>query len=109
MEVYKKWLKSVEEQDLLDELNAVSGDEKAIEDRFYKELTFGTGGLRGVIGAGTNRMNAYTVGRATLGLAEYMLKTGAEKSVVVAYDSRFKSREFALRIADILSSKGILT
>ena len=78
MEVYKKWLKSVEEQDLLYELNAVSGDEKAIEDRFYKELTFGTGGLRGVIGAGTNRMNAYTVGRATLGLAEYMLKTGAE-------------------------------
>ncbi len=109
MEVYKKWLESVEEQDLLDELNAVLGDEKAIEDRFYKELTFGTGGLRGVIGAGTNRMNAYTVGRATLGLAEYMLKTGAEKSVVVAYDSRFKSREFAFRIADILSSKGILT
>ncbi len=107
MEIYQKWLAEVEEQDLLDELNAISGNDKEIEDRFYKELTFGTGGLRGVIGAGTNRMNAYTVGRATLGLAEYMLKTGAKKSVVVAYDSRFKSREFAFRIADILSSKGI--
>lgn len=107
MELYQEWLEKAEEQDVVEELRAIAGNEKEIEDRFYKELTFGTGGLRGVIGAGTNRMNAYTVGRATLGLAEYILKTGAKKSVVIAYDSRFKSREFAFRIADILSSKGI--
>lgn len=69
---------------------------RRIEDRFYKDLAFGTGGLRGVIGAGTNRMNIYTVRKATQGLANYILKQGgADKGVAIAYDSRYYSPEFA--------------
>ncbi|MDE6975437.1 MAG: phospho-sugar mutase, partial [Lachnospiraceae bacterium] len=79
-----------------EELRSIAGDEKEIEDRFYKELEFGTGGLRGVIGAGTNRMNTYTVRKATQGLANYIIKQGGEdKGVAIAYDSRRKSPEFA--------------
>lgn len=90
------------------ELAAISGDEKEIEDRFYKELEFGTGGLRGVIGAGTNRMNIYTVRKATQGLANYILKQGgADKGVAIAYDSRNMSPEFADEAACCLAANGI--
>ncbi|MBQ4071765.1 MAG: phospho-sugar mutase [Clostridia bacterium] len=102
------WLKNtVDNPEIYEELLAVRDNEAERQDRFYKELTFGTGGLRGVIGAGTNRMNVYTVGRATAGLADYMLTSGAKKSIVIAYDSRNKSREFAFRSAEIMSSMGI--
>ena len=109
MEEFKFWL----EDDYFDaetkaELAAISGDEKEIEDRFYKELEFGTGGLRGVIGAGTNRINIYTVRKATQGLANYILKQGTqEKGVAIAYDSRFMSPEFADEAALCLAANGI--
>ena len=102
----ERWLKNATDEEIRAELLSLS-DEKEIEDRFYKGLTFGTGGLRGVLGAGTNRMNVYTVGRATMGLADYLLATGG-KSIVIAYDSRNKSAEFARLSASILSSAGIL-
>ena len=83
-------------------------DEKEIEDRFYKDLEFGTGGLRGVIGAGSNRMNIYTVGKATQGFADYLRsKYGKEASVVIAHDSRNMSKEFAETAAAILSANEI--
>ena len=86
-------------------------DEKEIEDRFYKNLEFGTGGLRGVIGAGTNRINKYTIRRATYGLANYILnkcgEEGKQKGVVIAYDSRFKSEEFSTETAKTLAACGI--
>lgn len=90
----------------------IDEDAKEIEDRFYKDLSFGTGGLRGVMGAGTNRMNRYTVGRATLGLGHYLLSTFGQESigkqgVVIAYDTRHNSQEFAGVAADILSGLGI--
>ncbi|MBR0122001.1 MAG: phospho-sugar mutase [Clostridia bacterium] len=89
------------------ELSAIT-DEKEIEDRFYKDLEFGTGGLRGIMGAGANRMNRYTIGKATQGLADYLKATCAgEISASVAYDSRNNSREFALRTAGVLAANGI--
>lgn len=100
-----RWLENVGDEEIRAELLALS-DEKDIEDRFYKGLSFGTGGLRGILGAGTNRMNVYTVGRATMGLADYLLATGG-KSTVIAYDSRNKSKEFANLAASVLSSAGI--
>ncbi len=91
-----------------EELRSIAGDEKEIEDRFYKELEFGTGGLRGVIGAGTNRMNTYTVRKATQGLANYIIKQGGkDKGVAIAYDSRRKSPEFADEAALCLAANGI--
>ena len=90
------------------ELLAIRNDEKEVEDRFYKDLEFGTGGLRGVIGAGTNRMNIYTVRKATQGLANYIKKQGgADKGVAIAYDSRRKSPEFADEAALCLAANGI--
>ena len=103
---FERWLNNAEDGEVKDELLAIVGNEREIEDRFYKNLAFGTGGLRGVIGAGTNRMNIYTVGKATFGLAEYMLKSGG-KSIVIAYDSRNKSAEFARLAAEIMSARGI--
>ena len=95
------------DEDTKKELLAIRNDEKEIEDRFYKELEFGTGGLRGVIGAGTNRMNIYTVRKATQGLANYILKQGGkEKGVAIAYDSRRKSPEFADEAALCLAANG---
>lgn len=92
------------------ELAAIADDEKEIEDRFYRELEFGTGGLRGVIGAGTNRMNVYTIRKATQGLANYVLKqNGQDKGVAIAYDSRFMSPEFADEAALCLAANGIKT
>ena len=90
MDEYRFWREdSYFDQKTKDELAAIEGNEKEIEDRFYKELEFGTGGLRGVIGAGTNRMNIYTVRKATQGLANYIIKQGGEKKgVAIAYDSR---------------------
>ncbi len=91
-----------------EELRSVQGDEKEIEDRFYKDLAFGTGGLRGVIGAGTNRMNIYTVRKATQGLANYILKNGdPQKGVAISYDSRRMSPEFAKETALCLAANGI--
>ncbi len=91
-----------------EELLGIQGNEAEIEDRFYKELEFGTGGLRGVIGAGTNRMNIYTVRKATQGLANYILKQGGqEKGVAIAYDSRRMSPEFADEAALCLAANGI--
>ncbi|MCM1160258.1 MAG: phospho-sugar mutase [Roseburia sp.] len=91
-----------------EELLAIRNDEKEVEDRFYKELEFGTGGLRGVIGAGTNRMNFYTVRKATQGLANYIKKQGGcEKGAAIAYDSRRYSPEFAMEAALCLCANGI--
>ena len=103
---FERWLVKAENAEIKNELFSVQGNDKEIEDRFYKALSFGTGGLRGIIGAGTNRMNIYTVGKATFGLAEYLLATGGN-SIVIAYDSRNKSAEFARLSAEIMSYKGI--
>lgn len=112
-EQYENWLNSpVIDEASKAELLALHGNEREIEDRFYKNLEFGTGGLRGVIGAGTNRMNLYTVGKTTQGLANYILAEGSEtaaKGVVIAYDSRRMSREFAERAALVLNGNGIKT
>lgn len=106
---YQFWLENnYFDEETKQELRAVQNDEKEIEDRFYKDLEFGTGGLRGVIGAGTNRMNVYTVRKATQGLANYILKQGGEKrSVAIAYDSRRMSPEFADTAALCLAANGI--
>ena len=110
-ETYKFWLEDAYFDAVTkEELAAIAEDEKEIEDRFYRELEFGTGGLRGVIGAGTNRMNVYTVRKATQGLANYILKqNGADKGVAIAYDSRFMSPEFADEAALCLAANGIKT
>ncbi len=109
MDEFNFWLSDAYfDEDTKKELQAISNDEKEIEDRFYKELEFGTGGLRGVIGAGTNRMNIYTVRKATQGLANYIIKQGGkEKGVAIAYDSRRKSPEFADEAALCLAANGI--
>ncbi len=109
MDEYRFWCEdSYFDEETRAELLALKGNETEIEDRFYKELEFGTGGLRGVIGAGTNRMNIYTVRKATQGLANYILKQGGEKKgVAIAYDSRFMSPEFADEAALCLAANGI--
>lgn len=106
--LYDLWLSSATlDEDLIPELESVKGDEEAILDRFYKNLEFGTAGLRGVIGAGTNRMNVYTVNQATQGLADYLNEAFDEPSVAIAYDSRIKSKEFAESAAGVLAANGI--
>ena len=111
MKEYKRWCESAEfDEETKSELISIMGDEKEIEDRFYKELEFGTAGLRGVIGAGTNRMNKYTVGKATQGLANYIVEQGTqEKGVAISYDSRKMSKEFSEQTALILNANGIKT
>ena len=108
-EEYEFWLEdSYFDAKTKEELRTIATDEKEIEDRFYSELEFGTGGLRGVIGAGTNRMNVYTIRKATQGLANYILKQGgADKGVAIAYDSRFMSPEFAQEAALCMAANGI--
>ena len=110
-ELFDLWrARAVEDPDLLTELDGIRGDADAINDRFYRDLAFGTGGLRGVIGAGSNRMNIYTVGAATQGLANYLNKCFKDKgqiSVVVGHDCRNNSRKFAEISADIFSANGI--
>ena len=110
-EKYKEWLENpMFDEETKEELKKIKDNEKEIEDRFYKDLEFGTAGLRGVIGNGTNRMNIYTVTKATQGLANYILKQGTEnKGVVIAYDSRNKSPEFAQATALCLNANGIKT
>ncbi len=106
---YQEWMDHTDEQ-TQKELVAVAEDEKEIYDRFYRDLEFGTGGLRGVLGAGTNRMNIYTVRKATQGLANELLDSGEEvygKGVVIAHDSRNMSREFALECTKVLAANGI--
>ena len=109
LEEYKKWCESDEfDEATKQELLAIKDNEAEIEDRFYKELEFGTAGLRGVIGAGTNRMNKYTVGKATQGLANYIVEKGVQdKGVAISYDSRKMSKEFSLQTALILCANGI--
>ncbi len=108
-EQYDFWLEDAYfDEKTRQELKSIEGNEKEIEDRFYKELEFGTGGLRGVIGAGTNRLNIYTVRKATQGLANYIISQGGkEKGVAIAYDSRRMSPEFADEAALCLAANGI--
>lgn len=110
-EVYEAWCTDEYfDASVREELKAISGDEREIEDRFYRQLEFGTGGLRGVIGVGTNRMNIYTVRKATQGLANYIVSQGGqEKGVAIAYDSRRMSPEFAREAALCLNANGIRT
>ena len=111
MELYEKWCEDPDiDEATRQELLSIRGDDEEIKDRFYKSLDFGTAGLRGVIGAGTNRMNKYVVSKATQGLANYILKQGTEKKgVVISYDSRRMSREFSEYTALCLNANGIPT
>lgn len=111
MDVYKSWLDSAYIDDATkEELRRIQGNEKEIEDRFYKDLEFGTGGLRGVIGAGTNRLNIYTVRKATQGLANFIMsENGQNKGVAIAFDSRHMSPEFSKEAALCLNANGIKT
>ncbi len=108
---YEKWLNDpVISKEDKEELRKIKGNEKEIEDRFYKDLEFGTAGLRGVIGIGTNRMNRYTVTKATQGLASYIIeKNGQDRGVAIAYDSRRMSKEFSEQAALCLNANGIKT
>lgn len=108
-EVYRSWIEnSYYDKNTREELLAIKDNEKEIEDRFYRELEFGTGGMRGVIGAGTNRMNKYTIRKAAQGLANYLEKQGnADKGVAIAYDSRHCSDEFAMETALVMASNNI--
>ncbi len=108
MTEYERWLaQNLEDPDLTKELQSIRDNPAEINDRFYRDLEFGTGGLRGVIGAGTNRVNIYTVRKATQGLANYLNKQGAGASVAIAYDSRIKSDVFAKSAAEVLAANGI--
>lgn len=109
LENYEKWCSDTYfDEKTREELKALKGNDAEIEDRFYRQLEFGTGGLRGVIGAGTNRMNIYTVRQATQGLANYILsQNGQEKGVAIAFDSRIMSPEFAKEAALCLNANGI--
>ena len=113
MEIYRQWLTDfADDKQTVAELEAIAGDEKEIEDRFYTELSFGTAGMRGVLGAGTNRMNLYNVRRATKGFADYINAGDASyrtRGVVIAYDSRRMSPEFAKASALVLCQNGIKT
>lgn len=108
---YQEWLESDEiDEETKEELRKIKNDETEIKDSFYKDLEFGTAGLRGVVGVGTNRMNKYTVGKATQGLANYIVKNnGQDKGVAIAYDSRNMSQEFSKLAALILNANGIKT
>ena len=108
MELYDLWCSNVTgEPDLLSELTSIKEDKEAINDRFYRDLEFGTGGLRGVIGAGTNRMNVFTVRRATQGFADYLNQEYKNPSVAISFDSRIKSDVFSKAAAEVLAANGI--
>jgi len=104
---YDRWVETVKEDYLLDELNTIAADDEAIKERFLLNLEFGTAGLRGVLGAGTNRMNIYTVGKATQGLANFLKKEKENPVVTISYDSRIRSDEFAKTAALILAANGV--
>ena len=108
MELYSLWCENAKaDPDLVTELESIKNDDEAISDRFYRDLEFGTGGLRGVIGAGTNRMNIYTVRRATQGFADYLNQEYDNPAVAVSYDSRIKSDVFSKAAAEVLAANGI--
>lgn len=108
MEIYQRWLSETEgNDDLHNELTQIRDDIDAIEDRFYRDLEFGTGGLRGVLGAGTNRMNIYTVAKATQGYSNYLRQINTHPSVAIGYDSRIHSDTFALTAAEVFAGNGI--
>ena len=108
MELYDLWCSNVSgEPDLLEELKSIKGDKEAINDRFYRDLEFGTGGLRGVIGAGSNRMNVFTIRRATQGFADYLNQEYKNPSVAISFDSRIKSDIFSKAAAEVLAANGI--
>ena len=109
-DTYNLWMSRLADDDPMKaELAAIEGNEAEITDRFYQEIVFGTAGLRGICGAGTNRMNEKTVGRATQGIANYIKKSGqdVQKGVVIAYDCRYNSKEFSELVAQILAANGI--
>ena len=108
---YNQWLNDPAfDEETKKELEGIQNDDNEIKERFYKDLEFGTAGLRGIIGSGTNRMNKYTVTKSTQGLAEYILKqSGQDRGVVIAYDSRRKSKEFSEQTALCLNANGIKT
>lgn len=107
-QLYELWVKyATEDKDLVKELEEIRGNADAISDRFYRELEFGTAGLRGELGAGTNRMNVYTVRRATQGLADYVNEVSASPRVAIAYDSRIKSELFAREAACVFAANGV--
>lgn len=111
-ELYEKWRSSNLPSDLQNEIKAISEDEQAIEDRFYQYVSFGTGGMRGILGAGTNRINIFTIRRAAEGLARYIESCGEEakkRGAVIAYDTRHFSQEFAVETAGVLGAHGIKT
>lgn len=106
--LYNEWLeKATGDPDLIAELESIKGNDEEILDRFYRSLEFGTAGLRGVIGAGTNRMNIYTVGRATQGLSDFLNKNYENPSIAIGYDSRIKSTYFSEEAARILAANGV--
>ena len=109
MSQYQRWVDNATDADIVEQLRQMEGNEPAIEDAFYRDLAFGTGGLRGVIGAGTNRMNIYTVARASQGLADYVNGRFLpdKRTIVVAYDSRIKSDMFAQVAASVFAANGI--
>jgi phosphoglucomutase len=108
MEEYKRWAANVTADiDVVNELKAIEGKAGEIEDAFYRDLAFGTGGLRGTIGAGTNRMNVYTVAKASQGLADYLAKKFETPSVAIGYDSRIKSDVFAKVAAGVFAANGV--
>lgn len=108
MQQYQRWLAATEANaELHDELIRIRDDAAAIADRFYRELEFGTGGLRGVLGAGTNRMNVYTVAKATQGYSDYLKQSKGEPSVAIGYDSRIHSDDFARTAAEVFAANGI--
>lgn len=107
-ELYNLWCENAtEDADIVNELNSIKGDDDAIKERFYKNLEFGTGGLRGVIGAGTARLNIYTIRKATQGLADYVNEHFENPSVAVSFDSRIKSTTFAKTACEVLAGNGI--
>lgn len=108
LELYNLWCeKAIEDKDLQTELKSIENDNDAISDRFYRNLEFGTGGLRGVIGAGSNRLNIYTIRRATQGFADYLNQEFSAPSVAIAYDSRIKSDVFAKAAAEVLAANNV--
>ena len=104
---YRRWLENVKDAELKDDLISIDGNEEEIRSRFFRHLSFGTAGMRGILAAGTDRMNIYSVGRATQGLADYLNEEFGGGSVAVSYDSRIKSEEFARETAAILAANGI--
>ena len=107
---YQRWTeRAIADVDVINELKDIAENEEKIEDAFYKDLAFGTGGLRGVIGAGTNRLNVYTVAKASQGLADYVIKNFApeKRKIAVSFDSRIKSDVFAKVASGVFAANGI--